>query len=56
MSNITKYFYVFCHRFRESYSITIYRSVIGYSSRLISYKTVLYILTAKIIIFRQNDK
>lgn len=30
--------------------------IVGYNSRLISYKTVLYILTAKIIIFRQNDK
>ena len=30
--------------------------IVGYSSLLISYKTVLYILTAKIIIFRQNDK
>jgi len=30
--------------------------IVGYNSLLISYKTVLYILTAKIIIFRQNDK
>ena len=30
--------------------------IVSYNSRLISYKTVLYILTAKIIIFRQNDK
>ena len=53
MSNITKYFYMFCHRLREPYSITLTAVILCDYILLALYTTVLYILSAKIIIFKQ---
>ena len=50
MSNITKYFYAFCQCFQEPYSITIHRSDCWLQLSPHQYKTMLYILTAKVII------